>query len=95
MLSTELIKRASEDIEFKQLNIDKLQDQIVELDDQKSLYDQGILKLETELLNRLDEVNESFNLIADAYQDRIDADCKSDLFWRITDRISNIPVDDI
>ena len=70
MLSTELIKRASEDIEFKQLNIDKLQDQIVELDDQKSLYDQGILKLETELLNRLDEVNESFNLIADAYQDR-------------------------
>ena len=93
MLSTELVKRASEDIEFKQLNIDKLQDQIVELDDQKSLYDQGILKLETELLNRLDEVNESFNLIADAYQDRIDADCKSDLFWRITDRISNIPVD--
>ena len=93
MLSTELIKRASEDIEFKQLNIDKLQDQIVELDDQKSLYDQGILKLETELLNRLDEVNESFNLIADAYQDRIDADCKSDLFWRITDRISSTPVD--
>ena len=37
MLSTELIKRAQEDIDFKQANIDKLQDQIVELDDQKSL----------------------------------------------------------
>jgi len=84
MLSTELIKRANEDIVFKEMNIDKLQDEIVLIDDQKSLYDQGILKLETELLSRLNEVNESFNLIADAYQDRIDSDCKSDLFWRIT-----------
>ena len=94
MLSTELIKRASEDIEFKQLNIDKLQDQIVELDDQKSLYDQGILKLETELLNRLDEVNKSFEDVATAYQNRIDVDdCRSDLFWRIVDRTPNTPVD--
>ena len=93
MLSTELIQRASEDIEFKQLNIDKLQDEIVLIDDQKSLYDQGIFSLEQELLNRLNKVNESFNLIADAYQDRIDADCKSDLFWRIIDRQPNTPVD--
>ena len=35
MLSTDLIKRANEDIEFKELNIDKLQGEIVELDDQK------------------------------------------------------------
>ena len=93
MLSTDLIKRAEEDIEFKQMNIDKLQDEIVLIDNQKSLYDKGILNLERELLSRLDTVNESFNLIAEAYQDRIDADCKSDLFWRITNRSSNIPVD--
>ena len=94
MLSTELIKRANEDIEFKQMNIDKLQGEIVELDDQKSLYDQGILNLETELLNRLNIVNKSFEDVATAYQNRIDVDdCRSDLFWRITDRISSTPVD--
>ena len=93
MLSTELIKRAQEDIDFKQANIDKLQDQIVELDDQKSLYDQGIFSLEEELLNRLDEVNQSFNLIADAHQDRIVSGCKTDMFWRIIDRQPNTPVD--
>tara|TARA_Y100000004_G_scaffold114228_1_gene128323 strand:+ start:1389 stop:2861 length:1473 start_codon:yes stop_codon:yes gene_type:complete len=93
MLSTDLIKRAEEDIEFKQMNIDKLQDEIVLIDNQKSLYDKGILNLERELLSRLNTVNESFNLIAEAYQDRIDADCKSDLFWRITNRSPNTPVD--
>ena len=46
MLSTDLIKRAQEDIEFKAMNIEKLQDQIVEFDDQKSLYDEGIVKIE-------------------------------------------------
>jgi len=93
MLSTDLIKRAEEDIEFKQMNIDKLQDEIVLIDNQKSLYDKGILNLERELLSRLNTVNESFNLIAEAYQDRIDADCKSDLFWRITNRRGSTPVD--
>ena len=56
MLSTELIQRATEDIEFKQLNIDKLQDEIVLIDDQKSLYDQGIFSLEEELLNELEGI---------------------------------------
>lgn len=93
MLSTELVKRAQEDIEFKAMNIEKLQDQIVEFDDQKSLYDEGIVKIETTLLNRLDDVNKSFNLIADAYQSALDSGCKSDLFWRITNRISSTPVD--
>jgi len=85
MLSTELVKRAQEDIEFKEMNIEKLQDQIVEFDDQKSLYDEGIVKIETTLLNRLDEVNKSFDAVSEAYDAAIASDCKSDLFWRIVD----------
>ena len=49
MLSTELIKKAQEDIDFKTMNIEKLQDQIVEFDDQKSLYDEGIVIFSFEL----------------------------------------------
>ena len=35
MLSTQLTARAQEDIQFKLLNIEQLQNQIVETDDQK------------------------------------------------------------
>ena len=37
---------------------------------------EGVVKIEKTLLNRLDDVNKSFNLIADAYQSAIDSDCK-------------------
>lgn len=93
MLSTELIKRAQEDIDFKFMNIDKLQDQIVEFDDQKTLYDQGIVKLETELLNRLDVVNKSFEEVSNAYDAAVASDCASDLFWRVVSFTSD-PFDD-
>ena len=94
MLSTELVKRAQEDIEFKAMNIEKLQDQIVEFDDQKSLYDEGIVRLELELLNRLDVVNKSFDAVSEAYDAAIASDCKSDLFWRIVDFTSGIEDDE-
>jgi len=85
MLSTELVKRAQEDIDFKTMNIEKLQDQIIEFDNQKTLYDEGIVKIETELLNRLDDVNKSFDAVSQAYDAAIASDCKSDLFWRVID----------
>ena len=93
MLSTDLVKRAQEDIDFKLMNIEKLQDQIVEFDDQKSLYDEGIVRLELELLNRLDVVNKSFDAVSEAYDAAIAGDCKSDLFWRIVDFTSGIEDD--
>ena len=46
MLSTELKARAQSDIDFKIQNIDTLLSEIVVIDDDKSLYDRGILKLE-------------------------------------------------
>ena len=42
MFSTNLQKKAQEDIDFKLQNIESLQTTILELDDQKLLYDQGI-----------------------------------------------------
>ena len=85
MLSTQLAARAQEDIQFKLLNIEQLQNQIVETDDQKSLYDEGIVKLELEVLNRIEVVNKSFNDVSEAYDAAIASDCKSDLFWRVID----------
>ena len=90
MLSTQLTARAQEDIQFKLLNIEQLQNQIVETDDQKSLYDEGIVKLELEVLDRIEVVNKSFNDVSEAYDAAIASDCKSDLFWRVIDFTSGM-----
>jgi len=82
MLSTELKARAKSDIDFKTQNIDTLLSEIVVIDDDKSLYDRGILKLENKILDGIVHVNEGLQLVTDAYQDRIDSGCFSDLFWR-------------
>ena len=85
MLSTNLQKQSQEDIDFKIQNIEALQTTILELDDQKLLYDQGIVKLETQVLEDLNVVNRSFDDVANSYQDAINSDCVSDLFWRVVD----------
>ena len=85
MLSTNLQKQAQEDIDFKIQNIETLQTTILELDDQKLLYDTGIIKIETQVLDDLNVVNRSFDDVASAYEDAIDSDCVSDLFWRVVD----------
>ena len=85
MLSTNLQKRAQEDIDFKFQNIEALQTTILELDDQKLLYDQGIVKIEKQVLEDLNVVNRAFDDVSNAYQDAVDSDCVSDLFWRVVD----------
>ena len=85
MLSTNLQKQAQEDIDFKIQNIETLQTTILELDDQKLLYDTGIIKLETQVLEDLNVVNRAFDDVANSYQDAINSDCVSDLFWRVVD----------
>lgn len=85
MLSTNLIARLNEDIEFKTKNVDTLIDQITETDDQKSLYDEGIVRLELEVLGNIEIVNKSFDDVANEYEARIDSDCRTDLFWRVID----------
>ena len=82
MLSTELAARVKEDIDFKIQNIDTLLTEIVVIDDNKNVYDEGITRIENKILDGVIHVNEGLELLTDAYQDRIDSGCRSDLFWR-------------
>ena len=82
MLSTHLTARAKEDIDFKRQNIDTLLTEIVVIDDNKNVYDEGITKIENKILDGVIHVNRGLELVADAYQGRIDSGCRSDLFWR-------------
>ena len=68
MLSTQLAARVKEDVDFKLQNIDTLLTEIVVIDDNKNVYDEGITRIENKILDGVIHVNEGLELLADAYQ---------------------------
>ena len=57
---------------------------IVKVDSEKEPYQRAINALDTLNFDTLDRINVAINSVRDAYQDRIDAGCRSDLLWRVT-----------
>ena len=74
-----LIKNA---VAVKAEQIGFIQDEIVIADDDKSFYDEAIVKIEKHVFEEIEDVNRSFADIQTAYQNRIDSGCRTDLFWR-------------
>jgi hypothetical protein len=83
-IGTEIVERTRKTIQDKLEQIEFFQDQIVLVDDQKSLYDQAIFRLDNDLLGEIQIVNRALDDVKDAYQDRISVGCRTDLFWRVT-----------
>ena len=82
-IGTEIVGRTRKTIQDKLEQIEYFQDQIVLIDDQKSLYDQAIFRLDNDLLGEIQIVNRALDDVKDAYQDRISVGCRTDLFWRV------------
>ena len=83
-IGTEIVGRTRKTIQDKLEQIEFFQDQIVLVDDEKSLYDQAIFRLDNDLLGEIQIVNRALDDVKDAYQDRISVGCRTDLFWRVT-----------
>ena len=83
-IGTEIVGRTRKTIQDKLQQIEFFQEQIVLVDDQKSLYDQAIFRLDNDLLGEIQIVNRALDDVKDAYQDRISVGCRTDLFWRVT-----------
>jgi hypothetical protein len=83
MLSTNLIIDVLEKIEQKDINIEYFQEQVLIIDNEKSLYDQGIISIDTDIYNEIEETNDLIIDVQAAYQDRISVGCRTDLFWRV------------
>ncbi len=92
-LSSKLFSQASEDLQGALEAIDGLQSRVVIVDNDKLPYDQGIEKLDQDLLDQCDVVNEAFNDVETAYNDRIVGVCRTDMFWRVT-QINSTPTPD-
>lgn len=78
-LTTEVTKKLDQKI----ANINFYEGQILLADAEKELWDNGIVRLDSHLLDKIEEVNQSIYDVSTAYQDRIDSGCYTDLFWRI------------
>lgn len=64
--------------------IDDTLEAIVELDGSKAPYDDIILSIDAEIFNEIRDINLKIVDVINAYQDRINVGCRTDVFWRVT-----------
>lgn len=83
-LSDKIKKDVAEKKKQKLQNIEFFKEQILLTDALKEDYDSAVAAIDTDLLSDVTTVNDTLYAVRDAYQDRIDAGCRSDLFWNIT-----------
>lgn len=87
-----LSERLKQDIKEKKQrkidNINHFKEQILITDALKEDYDNGIKVIDTDLFADITAVNDTLVGVQSAYQNRIDAGCRTDLFWSL---VSYIP----
>lgn len=69
-------KQADESIEY-------MVEEIITSDAEKEEYDSEIKRIDKKLVKQINIVNQSIADVGIAYQNRVDAGCRSDLFWRV------------
>ena len=82
-ISTQLDFDLNQQIEIGFQGIDHFRDQILLVDNQKEPWDYATEHVDSSLLENINYVNGLIGEVADAYQDRIDAGCRTDLFWQV------------
>lgn len=82
-LTDKIKKDITEKKNQKSENIEYFKEQILITDALKEDYDNAVKSIDTDLLNDITIVNDTLIGVQSAYQDRIDAGCRTDLFWRV------------
>lgn len=70
--------------------IDFSKEQIVVLDNARSPYQDAIIRIDSSLYKDIQDVNNTLIAVRTAYQDRITANCRSDLFWALTEYVPGL-----
>jgi hypothetical protein len=82
-LSDKIKKDVAQKKKQKLENVEFFKEQILLTDALKEDYDSAISSIDTDLLSDITTVNNTLYDVQEAYQDRIDAGCRSDLFWNV------------
>jgi hypothetical protein len=82
-LTDKIKKDISEKKQQKLETVEYFKEQILITDALKEDYDNAVISIDTDLLGDITTVNDTLVGVQSAYQDRIDAGCRTDLFWRV------------
>lgn len=82
-IASDIISDLNEKKNLAYDGIDFLQKNILLRDSQKEKYDAAIVSIDADLFAELEVVNDKFRIVQDAYQARINAGCRTDMFWRV------------
>jgi hypothetical protein len=83
MSYTDIINSLKEKKAGQKEDINEILDKIIELDGSKIPYDQTIQKIDLDIVNSFGSINSGINSVKDAYQNRINVGCRTDMFWRV------------
>ena len=82
-ISTTILIDLQNKIEELETSALAFRDEIIKTDADKEKYDDAINKLDRYCLTQIGDLNDSINDVRDAYQERINVGCRTDMFWRI------------
>lgn len=88
-ISSFFVAEAIEELEYKKAEKEQISDQLKLYDVRIDRYDAIIENMDKSLLPLIKEINDAIDVVKAAYEARIAADCKSDLSWQETSRISS------
>jgi len=84
MALTDKIKKDIKEKKEQRLNnVEYFKEEILITDALKEDYDDAVVSIDTDLLSDIETTNNTLYAVREAYQDRIDAGCRTDLFWRV------------
>ena len=84
MISTNFISEQQEELNYKLAEVQMIKDQLTLMDVRIDRYDAIIGNIDKQIIPLIDEVNVAITSVKTAYDNRIAAGCKSDLYWELT-----------
>lgn len=84
MISTNFVTEQQEELDYKLAEVQMMKDQLSLMDVRIDRYDTIIGNIDKQIIPLVDEINVAITSVKTAYDNRIAAGCRSDLYWEMT-----------
>jgi hypothetical protein len=84
MISTNFIAEQQDELNYKLAEVQMMKDQLALMDVGIDRYDVIIGNIDKQIIPLVKEINDSIDVVKTAYDNRIAAGCRSDLYWEET-----------
>jgi hypothetical protein len=84
MLSTHFISEQQEELNYKIAEVQMIKDQLTLMDVRIDRYDTIIGNIDKQIIPLINEINVAITSVKTAYDNRITAKCKNNLYWELT-----------